>query len=472
MRRPTAERALAWARLRYGSRTHVVEEERRAGFDTLDAAATAFARRFAEAGLPRGGVVALTIANRAADVAAVFGVWRAGGVLVPLDLRLGPDDAEAICARSGSRLRAHVADGELVLEPRKTERDPEDEGLAAIAWTSGTTGTAKGVEITHDAILWSAAAVMQTRRDTSDAVAAMVSPISHLPVFVSHYLARLLSGGTVVGARFDPERLVRLAAKEGVTDLPLVPAMVEPLLGQAGGGWAGRLRKVSVGSASTSMETKRLLAERFPDAEILEAYGQTESTDGLTMTVGREALERPGTVGRAHAIVVIDAVDSAGRRCAAGETGELVCQGPTLMRGYRDDPQATAEAFRGGWLHTGDLGRVDPEGFVYVTGRLREIVITGGENVAPEEVEQALRSHPAVAEAAVFGLPHPRWGEEVAAAVVPREPVSADALIEHVGRRLARFKRPRRIFFVDALPRTTVGKIRRRELRDRFADGG
>jgi long-chain acyl-CoA synthetase len=281
---------------------------------------------------------------------------------------------------------------------------------------------------------------------------------------VSHYLARLLSGGTVVIASFDVGKLALALGSEGITDLPLVPAMIGPLLGEADLA-APCLRKVTVGSALTPMETKEQLRERFPGAEIVEAYGQTESTDGLTMTVGLEALERPGTVGRPHSIVALGIRGPQGAILPSGEVGEIVCRGPMVMRGYFRNPEATAAALRDGWLHTGDLGRMDEDGYVYITGRLKEIIISGGENISPEEVEAALGSHPAVAEAAVFGLPDPRWGEIVAAAVIARQPVTAEALAEHVGERLARFKRPRRIWFVEALPKTAAGKVRRLELR-------
>ena len=464
----TLDRALSWARLRFGGRTHLIEERRRVTFVDLDEEVTRRAEALRERGVCPGDRVTLPIANTAAHVAVAFGVWRAGGVLVPLNPRLGAPEMEAIASRSGARLAVRITpDGAIEIEERPAGA-PEDADLAAIAYTSGTTGSPKGVEITHSNMMWAAAAVMHTRRDGPNAVAAMVSPIGHLPVFVSHYLARLLSGGTVVAASFDPDRLARMLAEHGITDLPLVPAMVAPLLERTAP--AGlRLRKVTVGSALTPIEVKEALAARFPEAEIIEAYGQTESTDGLTMSVGREALERPGTVGRPHVLIPLAIRRVDGSFADPGEVGELVCQGPTVMRGYRDDPEATRTALRDGWLHTGDLGRMDEEGFVYVTGRLKEIIISGGENISPEEVEAALRDHPAVAEVAVFGLADARFGEQVAAAVVARQPVEQDALVEHVTHRLARFKRPRRIFFVDALPKTAAGKVRRNALRARFA---
>ncbi|MGH7856538.1 MAG: class I adenylate-forming enzyme family protein, partial [Candidatus Binatia bacterium] len=281
----TLDRALAFARLRFESRTHVIEEGRRASFADLDEETTRRARELVARGLARGGKVALRLSNSFHHLAAALAVWRAGGVLVPVNPRLTEEEEETICERAGVSLRACLDDGGTLLAEERSGDAPADAELAAIAYTSGTTGLPKGVEITHSNMLWSAAAVVHTRRDRDRAVAAMVSPICHLPVFVSHYLARLLSGGTVVAGAFDADRLFSLLADHGITDLPLVPAMVAPLLDRGSLPSGLGLRKVTVGSALTPMETKLALAERFPQAEIVEAYGQTESTDGLTMTV-------------------------------------------------------------------------------------------------------------------------------------------------------------------------------------------
>ena len=463
-----ADAALEIAALRFGDRAHIVEESRQIGFAELDRETSRFANAFTTAGVERGDRVALRLANRAADVAAVFGLWRAGAVLVPLNPRLTGEEQRMLCERSGARLLAAVdAAADVAVESTFARGAPEPD-LAAIAFTSGTTGLPKGVEITHASLLWSAMAVAKTRGDALDSVAAVVSPLCHLPVFVSHYLARLVSGGTIVLGQFDPDRLVVSLARERITDLPLVPAMVAPLL-ERGLPDGVRLRKVSVGSALTPTEVKEALAERFAGADIVEAYGQTETTDGVTMTVGREALERPGTVGRPHATLALAVLGAGGEVASYGVEGELVFRGPTVMRGYHRDPAATEAAFHGAWLRTGDLGRIDADGYVYVTGRLKEIIITGGENVSPAEVEAVLGRHAAVAEAAVFGIPDPRWGERVAAAVVTRGAVTAEALQEHVAQSLARFKLPRTIVFLDSLPKTSAGKVKRAELRERFA---
>jgi acyl-CoA synthetase (AMP-forming)/AMP-acid ligase II len=465
--------ALADARHRGSRWARLVEadRERRIDVAALDRAADGVAAELVAKDVVAGARVGLRVRNTAAHLAAMFGVWRAGGVLVPLAPRLTETEAAALLEHAGAAavLEVDGASGERALSLRGGRSVGRGAGagsddLAVIAYTSGTTGRPKGVELTHANLLWAAAAVAKTRRDDERSVAVAMSPLCHVPVFVSHYLARLLTGGTVLLGSFDPEAVARLVREHGVTDLPLVPAMVGPLLAADPRG-SESLVKVTVGSAHTPMAVKQSLAERFPRAEILEAYGQTETTDGLTMTVGREALERPGTVGRAHALVVVAVVAADGRLLGPGEKGEIAARGPTVMRGYLDDPERTAEVLRDGWLRTGDLGRLDGEGYLFIEGRLKEVIISGGENVSPEEVETVLARHPAVVEVAVFGVPHERWGEQVAAAVVARGDLSIDDLREFARASLAPFKLPGDLLLVERLPRTSAGKVQRGELQ-------
>lgn len=465
--------ALANASLRGPRWAPLVEGERRVEVASLDREADAVARDLAASGAGSGTRVALRVRNNAAHLAAMFGVWRAGGVLVPLSPRLTDAEVEGLLEHASVTRVLDVADaGERSLSSRAAPPSPDDsaaasDALAVIAYTSGTTGRPKGVELTHANLLWAATAVARTRRDDARSVAVAMSPLCHVPVFVSHYLARVLTGGTVLLGAFDAERVATAIRDHGVTDLPLVPAMVDRLLASARSG-GDTLRKVTVGSAHTPMAVKQALAERFPQAEILEAYGQTECTDGLTMTVGREALAHPGTVGRPHALVVVATQAPDGRMLDSGERGEIVVRGPTVMRGYLDAPELTAEVFRGGWLRTGDLGRFDADGLLFVEGRLKEVIISGGENVSPDEVEAVLAAHPAVVEVAVFGARHARWGEQVAAAVVSRGPLSTEELREFARAKLASFKLPRDLLLVESLPRTSAGKVKRAELRDRY----
>jgi acyl-CoA synthetase (AMP-forming)/AMP-acid ligase II len=230
------------------------------------------------------------------------------------------------------------------------------------------------------------------------------------------------------------------------------------------------VRKVSVGGAPTPMEAKRALARIFPDAEVIEAYGQTESTDGVTMARGTSVFDREGTVGRPNPHVIVAVRRADGSLAAPGHTGDIVVGGPTVMAGYYRSPAASAAVLKDGWLYTGDLGHQDADGYLFLTGRSKDVIITGGENVSPTEVEDVLRTHPDVADVAVIGTPHPRWGEQVTAVIVAHDgrALNREQLAAFAAERLAGFKKPRRIEFVTALPRSAANKVQTHVLKQQF----
>jgi len=329
------------------------------------------------------------------------------------------------------------------------------------------------VMLTHENLLWATLACAHARGDTPESVGACLSPLTHTPVLVSHLLCRVLLGATaVLLERFDVGAVLGAVERFGITDLSLIGGMVFDVvaMGTVSESVRKYVRKVSVGGSPTPMDAKRALAAIFPGAEIIEAYGQTESTDGVTMARGASVFEREGTVGRANPHVVVAVARPDGTLAAPGEEGEIVIGGPTVMAGYHRDRAATAAAVQEGWLHTGDLGRRDEDGWFFLTGRLKELIITGGENVSPVEVEAVLRTHPDVADVAVIGTPHPKWGEQVTAVVVrrPGAVLDRDGLSAFAATRLAGFKKPRRIEFVAALPRNAANKVRTNVLREQF----
>jgi fatty-acyl-CoA synthase len=464
--------------------------------DAVDGLAAWLARR----GLGGGRHVAVMAANEPALVAMAWAIWGLGDVYLPIAARapaaeaarllvharasaLLCDAARADVAREAAAaagVPAYVCEPDLPLAPRVVRRGrvagARSPRLAAIAYTSGTTAAPKGVMLTHDQLLWATLACAHARGDAPDAVGACLSPLTHTPVLVSHLLCRVLLGGTaVLLERFDVGAVLAAVERFAITDLPLIGGMVHDVVRQGSVPPAVHesVRKVSVGGAPTPMEAKQRLAGIFPRAEVIEAYGQTESTDGVTMARGTSVFDRPGTVGRPNPHVIVAVQRTDGRRCAPDEEGEIVVRGPTVMAGYHRDPRATADAMRGGWLHTGDLGRQDADGWLFVTGRLKDLIITGGENVSPVEVEDVLRTHPDVADVAVIGTPHPRWGEQVTAIVVRRAGavLSADGLGAWAGTRLAGYKKPRRIEFVASLPRNASNKVETGVLRARYGIG-
>jgi fatty-acyl-CoA synthase len=497
---PTSPAFLHLQARRRGDLGGLFFRDRHVPWGELAAAADDLAAWLAARGLGARHRVGVLGANEPAFVALLFAAWGIGATVVPIGVRataeegarlLGHARAQALlsdtaradvarAAAAGAGLPAYTCGPDLPLRPRRLRggrpapprapRAPGTDDLAAIAYTSGTTGAPKGVMLTHGNVLWATLACGQARGDVAEGVGACLSPLTHVPVLVSHLLCRVVAGaGAVLLERFDVAAALEAVERFGVTDLPLIGGMVFDVV--ALGSVPERVRrtvgKVSVGGAPTRMEDKRALARIFEGAEILEAYGQTESTDGVTMARGTSVFDREGTVGRQNPHVVVGVRRADGRLAAPGEEGEIVVAGPTVMAGYHRDREATAAAVGDGWLRTGDLGYRDLDGYLFVSGRVKDLIITGGENVSPAEVEEVLRAHPGVADVAVIGTPHPKWGEQVTAVVVARAGVAVDGatLRTFAGERLAGFKRPRRVEFVDALPRNAANKVETARLR-------
>ncbi len=501
---PTTPAFLGLQARRRGSRGGLVFAGRAIAYGELAAAVDALGRFLAARGVGAGDAVAVMAANVPAMPALLYAVWALGATAVPIGARATAAEAARLLVHARARMllcdpprvdvaraaaaaagaAAYVVRPVPPLAPRilrraprrrpGTPRSPRPEHVAVVAYTSGSTGAPKGVVLTHANLFWATLACAQARGDGPEAVGACLSPLTHVPVLVSHLLCRLLLGATaVLVEKFDVPAVLEAVERHGVSDLPLIGGMVFDVvaLGEVPAAVRRTVRKVSVGGAPTPLEAKRALAGLFPQAELIEAYGQTESTDGVCMARGTSVLEHPGTVGtmNPHVCVAIRRAD--GALAEPDEEGEIVVAGPTVMRGYLHDPAATRAAIRDGWLHTGDLGRRDAAGWFYVTGRLKDLIITGGENVSPVEVEEVLRAHPDVADVAVIGTPHPRWGEQVTAVVVrrPGATVDAIALAAFAGTRLAGYKKPRRIEFVAALPRNAANKVQTHLLRAELA---
>ncbi len=362
--------------------------------------------------------------------------------------------------------------------------DPDDD--ATILYTSGTTGRPKGAVSTHRAIVQALlgfgcrTAVGRLRRPedqpTPDHPPAfiLVVPLFHVtgcvPVMLSCFSAGMK---LVIMYKWDPERALELIERERVTNFVGVPTQSWDLLESPRFGDFDTSSLVSVGGggAPAPPELVRRVATSFSKARPGIGYGMTETNAYGPQNSGVDYIEHPTSTGRATPILEIEVRDPDGNPVPTGERGEIWFKGPNLIRGYWNKPEATAETIVDGWLRTGDIGRVDEEGFVYVQDRAKDMVLRAGENVYCAEVEAVLYEHPAVYEAAVFGVPHERLGEEVAAAVVTRsgETVTVEELQAHVRARLAEFKVPTRVLLqAEQLPRNASGKILKRELRDRL----
>jgi acyl-CoA synthetase (AMP-forming)/AMP-acid ligase II len=349
---------------------------------------------------------------------------------------------------------------------------PSVDDVALILHTSGSTARPKRVPLTHANLTVSARNVARTYRLAPDDVSLCVMPLFHVHGLIASTLATLATGGTVVvPGRFSPLSFWRVARDHHVTWYSAVPTLHRLLLARAEPGsprpeGASRLRFIRSGSAALAPQVMHDLEAAF-GAPVLESYGMTEAAHQMASNPLPPAARKPGSVGLATG-VAISTIDAEGRHLEPGERGEVVINGATVIRGYENNPRANAESFVDGWFRTGDEGYLDEDGYLTLSGRIKELINRGGEKISPREIDEVLLAHPSVAEAVAFGVPHPTWGEEVAAAVVLREPVSKAELLAYCRERLADFKRPKQIHITEAIPRTATGKVQRRFVAQAF----
>jgi acyl-CoA synthetase (AMP-forming)/AMP-acid ligase II len=348
--------------------------------------------------------------------------------------------------------------------------NPSGDDFALLLHTSGTTSRPKGVPLTHTNVLRSALNIASHYELTSADRSLVVMPLFHGHGLIGAALATLASGGAaIVPPRFSASEFWGLFRKHGATWYTAVPTIHEVLLERADrDGAPGRgARFIRSCSAALAPAVLANLEKRF-GAPVLEAYGLTEAAHQVASNPLPPRPHKPGTVGFGTG-VEIAIIDETGSHLPANRAGELVVRGPDVMRGYRNDPEATAAAFIDGWLRTGDAGVLDDDGYLTLTGRIKELINRGGEKIAPTEIDDVLLEHPAVVEAAAFGVPDAKYGEEVWAAVVLKGDTDAERLQAFTRTRLADFKVPKVILITSALPKNETGKVERRELAALFA---
>ena len=491
---------------RHGSYPKVLFESRWYRNDELVGMAERLAGSFAGLGVGVGDRVVVMIPN-CPEVPVTYGaVLRLGAVVVPVLFLLTEHELIHILRDSGAKIavtspeflpKLAAASAQLDAPPILVchgdpggtaahrladlieqgapapivERSPED--LAVLSYTSGTTGTPKGVMLSHGNAAFNARA---------SAAAADVRPgdrsIQCLPLAHSFGIGVMLTGQlfhvqALMLRWFTADGFFEMVERERATSANVVPTMLSFLLADPrvdGLDWSS-MRWIISGGAALPQELADEF-ERRTGVRVLQGYGLTETSPTISvMRVGDP--RKPGSCGRPLEGVEVRVVDDEGVSQPGGETGEIVCRGPNVMLGYKDRPDETAAAIDDeGWFHTGDLGHLDEDGFLYVTDRKKDLIIRGGLNIVPRDVEEVLHAHPAVAQAAVVGGAHPEMGEEVVAFVVPRpgDAPAEEDLLTHCRAALAAYKTPRRVVVVDALPMNGVGKILRRELRQRATD--
>jgi acyl-CoA synthetase (AMP-forming)/AMP-acid ligase II len=349
---------------------------------------------------------------------------------------------------------------------------PAANDVALILHTSGSTGRPKRVPLSHANLTISTGNVARWYALTPEDVSLCVMPLFHVHGLVASTLATLATGGTiVVPAKFSPLSFWRIARDYGATWYSAVPTIHQLLLARAEPGarpaGAERLRFIRSCSASLPPQVMHDLEAAF-GAPVLEAYGMTEAAHQMASNPLPPGARLAGSVGPGTE-VRISIMDEKGQHLPAGTRGEVVIQGPNVITGYENNPEANATSFVDGWFRTGDQGVLDANGYLTLVGRLKELINRGGEKISPREIDEVLLTHPAIAEAVCFGVPHKTWGEEVAAAVVLKGDATEQDLLAFCKDQLADYKRPKQIHITTAIPRTATGKIQRRVVAEAFA---
>jgi acyl-CoA synthetase (AMP-forming)/AMP-acid ligase II len=451
-------------------------------------------------GVGRGTRVATLAANSPMYLELLLAIWWCGGVIVPLNTRLAPGEIRYILEHAdvgmllmdedmrslgrqaeSPRYPSFVADarfhGTLLAGEPIEAAAPDFEATAGIFYTGGTTGLPKGVELSQRNFAAAAAGMVRDLHLDATSVYLHAAPMFHLADFGTGMGVTMGAGAHSFLAKFSAEAVYQRLKEDGVTHLNLVPTMLAAVVDAPcrDDALLAQVRRVTYGAAPISPALLEKVLRAFPNAKINQFYGMTECCGAsVFLAPERHVLDGPlagklKSAGQAIPDFELRIADEHGLPVPPGTVGEILMRGAPVMKGYWKDPEQTAKTLRGGWLHSGDAGYLDDDGFVFIVDRMKDMVISGGENIYCTEVENALTSHPAVRQCAVIGLPDDRWGERVHAVVVPAPGMEAsfDDLDAHVRSRIAGYKVPRSYEFADELPLSGVGKVQKKLLRER-----
>jgi acyl-CoA synthetase (AMP-forming)/AMP-acid ligase II len=493
--------------LQNGSPSHIAVAVAGGGplvtYDQLRRQVDALAAQLNQFGLGRGDRIASALPNGLETIVSFFAASTVG-TAAPLnpayrldEFKFYLEDTSAsaliVPPKNGDEARAAAGDEVLIIDAdinsdgqvqfssssncgaARTFESPPPEDTALILHTSGTTSRPKRVPLSHKNLTTSARNVAETYELTSDDVSLCVMPLFHVHGLVASTLATLFTGGTVVvPPRFNPLSFWSTVREHDVSWYSAVPTIHQVLLSRTKAGarpaGAEKLRFIRSCSAALAPQTMADIEERF-GVPILEAYGMTEAAHQMASNPLPPDRRKPGSVGRGTA-VEIAILDEAGDLLPAGTTGEVSIKGVNVFSGYEGNAEANASSFSNGWFRTGDQGYLDQEGYLMLVGRLKELINRGGEKISPREIDETLLTHPAVAEAVCFGIADRVYGEEVAAAVVLNSPATEAEVLAHCRLSLAEFKCPKKIFIVEAVPRTATGKIQRRNVAAALTKSG
>ncbi|GAA1144899.1 acyl-CoA synthetase [Nesterenkonia lutea] len=505
-------------RVRSRGETALISAAGELTYDQLAERIDRLANAFADRGVRTGDRVAYLGENSPAFLETLFAAGSLGAVFVPLNTRLAPPEIQFALQDSGARLLVSSStlqplaasgsretaverimivddghgtqheDAELPLPAEPFEQalssgalhrpdvQVSHEDLAVILYTSGTTGSPKGAMLTHGNLTWNAINVLTDHDITSRDVALMIAPLFHVAALGQGALPVLLKGGCVVlEQRFEPGRVLALIQEHSVSNISGVPTTFQLLCEHPD--WdhtdISSLRNLTCGGSA--VPTRVLEAYESRGLAFTMGYGMTETSPGATSLPSAYSRSKQGSGGLPHFHTDVRVVDPADQPCAPGEVGEIQVHGPNVIAEYWNRPEATASSFvheeHASWLKTGDMGYLDEDGFLYISDRLKDMIISGGENIYPAQVEQQIAALESVAAVAVIGVEDERWGEVPRAIVVVREghELTEEQVLRHLDGRLARYKIPKSVIFVESMPRTASGKIRKPDLRRQYA---
>ena len=485
-------------------------------FEVLAERVNRLANGLSEMGVGPGDRVATMQVNTNQCIEAYFAAAQLDAIYVPINFRSKTEElaqmleiAEPSVLLLGERYLSLVPEGSqlsngIILldgeadgahknyEALLAESSPDqmhfpeagDEDTTVIMFTAGTTGVPKGVMLTHDSFSSYLLATVEPADPEIEESNLITVPFYHI-AGLQAALAAVYGGRTLVVMRqFEPGEWLSLAHENQVNRAMLVPTMLKHLMEHPNFSDfdLSSLSVITYGAAPMPLEVIRQAIDKFPGARFINAFGQTETASTITMLPPDDhvldgspeeietKLKRLRSIGKPLDDVLVKIVDEAGETVAVGETGEIVARGSRMMAGYWQQESATRDTLRNGWIYTGDLGYQDQDGYIFLSGRAKDFIKRGGEMISPEEVEQVLRSHPELDDAAVIGVPDVEWGEEVRAVVVGRSDlVTEEQIIKFCREKLAGYKRPRSVVFVGELPRNVMGKVLKRDLREEFS---
>ncbi|MCF8083619.1 MAG: long-chain fatty acid--CoA ligase [Deltaproteobacteria bacterium] len=492
---------------KFPDRLAVIGDEGRYTFRTFDQRTDRLASAMVKTGLEKGDRVAILFFNGIHFAETYFAAVKVGLVATPINFRLAVPEILYLINNSQSkilfydpafeaRLKAvqsemaavrwfvspHSGNPSMATDyeafaargkeaffslPRLNEEDP-----CQLMYTSGTTGQPKGAVLTHGNIIWNLFNTISGRDDQPGERAVIVGPLFHTAALNNHFTIQVALGGTSILVRkFEPASLLETIQTERATVMSGAPALYNMLISHpnARAFDVSSITKCTAGADKLPMETKERIMDFFPNIQgVYDVYGCTEASPCVTILKAKDSMRKDMSVGKALPFLDACIVDGDDAPLPPGRVGEIVCRGANVMEGYHEDPEATRAALRNGWLHTGDLARMDDEGFFYIVDRKKDMIVSGGENIYPREIENVLIGHPAIADVAVVGIPDREWGESVQAFVVLEagQHLDEQGVIDFCREFLAGYKKPKSVVFVDSIPKNALGKVLKRVLKE------